>query len=144
MHNNVLQGLGILIISLCVPPSVHAQFDPEFMESHSARVIAKGVGNTRVSSGFLWKNSEHVVTTLHGVPGGSNITVECLGVKRKATVEQTFARADLILLRVKGLPNGCKPFTESDHRKPAPYTSLWTYGHHAGARSATSRMFVKG
>jgi hypothetical protein len=144
MQKNVLQSLGILLISLCLSHPAVAQFDPTFMESRSARVIAKGVGETRVSSGFLWKNSEFVVTSLHGVPGGSDVIVECLGVKKKANVEKTLARADLILLSVKGLPSGCKPFLTSDHTKPAPYTPLWTFGHHAGARSGTSRMFVKG
>lgn len=134
----------ILAASLCLPASVLAQYDSEFMQARSVRVIAKGVGKTRASSGFLWQNANQVVTSLHAVPGGSQISVECRGVRQPATVLKTLAKADLILLSTSGLPASCAPFASLQKTKPQPYTPLWTFGYHAGARSGTSRKFEKG
>ncbi|MEO0368291.1 MAG: serine protease [Pseudomonadota bacterium] len=141
-----LSGLRTaLIVYLCaISAPALSQFDPRFMESHSVRVVAKSSSGTFASSGFLWKSSSQVVTSLHGVPGGSQITVECQGVKRAATVLKTLAKSDLILLGVNGLPSTCEPFTSANKTKPEPYTHLWTFGYHAGARSGTSRRFEKG
>ena len=144
MQIKLFRRLSILALSFYFVESALAQFNPTFMESHSVRVIAKGVGQTRASSGFLWKSSSQVVTSLHAIPGGSQITVECRGVSKPATVEKTLAKADLILLRVNGLPSACQPFTSSNNTKPEPYTTLWTFGYHAGAKSGTSRKFEKG
>ncbi|MBT8115982.1 MAG: serine protease [Arenicella sp.] len=119
------------------------QIDEDFMQSYSVRVIAKSDGITKASSGFLWGNTNQVVTTLHSIPKGSQITVQCRGATQKASISKTLRKADLILLDVNGLPDACRAFTSFDATKPKRGAPLWTFGYHAGARSLTDREFKK-
>lgn len=139
-----MKRLPSLLLVLCMIGEVQAQYDPAFMEARSVRVVATGVGKTRASSGFLWKTNDQVITSLHSVPGGSKISVECRGVRKPATVVKTLAKADLILLKAPGLPSSCAPFTSYEPTKPQPFATLFTFGYHAGAKSGTSRKFEKG
>lgn len=135
---------GALWLTAAHCTAVNAQYDPEFMEARSVRVIAKGVHRTNAASGFLWQNREQVITSLHAVPSGSEISVECRGVRKRATVLKTLLKADLILLHAPDLPASCTPFMSMEKTKPEPYSPLYTFGYHAGARSGTSRKFEKG
>ncbi|MEM7359418.1 MAG: serine protease [Pseudomonadota bacterium] len=133
-----------LLLALTAISESQAQYDPDFMEARSVRVVASGVGKTRASSGFLWKSRDQVITSLHSVPGGSKVSVECRGVRKPATVLKTLPMADLILLKAPGLPASCQPFTSFEAKKPQPFATLFTFGYHAGAKSGTSRKFEKG
>ena len=89
---------GLLLAFTAISES-QAQYDPAFMEARSVRVVASGVGKTRASSGFLWQSRDQVITSLHSVPGGSKVSVECRGVRKPATVLKTLPMADLNVRR---------------------------------------------
>jgi S1-C subfamily serine protease len=135
--------VSLIMVSFCLSNQVKAEFDGAFIESHAIRVVAESGGKAKAASGFLWENNTQVITSLHAIPAGSNITVECRGVRRPATVTNVLAKADLILLTVNGLPSGCLPFNSYQANKPKRNTPLWTFGYHAGARSLTDREFKK-
>ncbi len=143
-HNALCAALLAAWFSCLLSMNSFAQLDPTFLTKHSVRVVARGVGKPKASSGFLWQNANQVVTALHGVPKGTQITVECRGAKQAAKVIRALPSADLALLETSGLPASCQPFTRFDANKPKPGTTLWTFGYYSGAPGGTSRKFEKG
>lgn len=134
----------LLLCAVTYLPGAHAQFNPQFLEHHSVRVIARGPNYARAASGFLWQRANQIVTSLHAVPHEAQIIVECRGVSRVAQVSKTLVHADLALLVADGLPELCTPIMSANTDKPGPYSDLYTFGYHAGARSGTSRAMKKG
>ena len=61
-------GFSFGFIYLTAAP-LSAQYDARLMESSSVRIVAKGVGKAKASSGFLWQTRDQVITSLHAIPG---------------------------------------------------------------------------
>ncbi len=120
-------------------------FNPALLEPKVLRIeVTPAQGKPSAASGFLWKTNDQVVTSLHAVPGGAAIVVECLGRRVRATVAAVLPRADLVLLKAASSLDGCSPFSSADEQVPAANSELHTYGFHAGTKSGTSRRFNKG
>lgn len=119
-------------------------FDPATLEPVVVRIEAHSPAGAKAASGFLWQNRSQVVTSLHAVPGGAKIVVECRGARSAARVVKVLQRADLALLQTDAPLSGCTPFTAADEQAPARNSDLHTFGYHAGAKSGTSRRMNKG
>lgn len=131
-------------MSLLVSQFGRAEFDLPLLETNSVRVVVRGDGKAHAASGFLWQNANQVVTSLHALSPNSSIIIQCQGVSKLAQLSKVYARADLALLKVNGLPTACKPITKLNKQAPLPDSNLYTFGYHAGAKSGTSRAIKKG
>jgi len=93
-----------------------------------------GQGNKAVynATGFCWKDSQHVVTTLHAVAGMKNIKISIPPGRDKETtaeIVRVYKKADLALLKLhKDI--GLKPLKEAD-ANPNSMSSfvVWGYPH---------------
>lgn len=142
MHRHTT--LPALLLGACALAQAQP-FNPAVLEPKVLRIeVTTAQGRTSAASGFLWKTADQVVTSLHAVPGGANIVVECRGRRVRATVAAVLPRADLALLQAASSLEGCSPFTAHDEQAPAPNSELHTYGFHVGAKSGSSRRFNKG
>lgn len=94
------------ILAASVPWPVFAKTRAEMLGGALGSVVkveADGVGAT----GFLWPDSQHVVTALHVVDNSSRIVVNFVDAQarvvdtQRATVERVLQKADLVLLRLQ-------------------------------------------
>ncbi len=83
----------------------------ELMRAASRSIVkiecrGTGTGEGHAASGFVWGQSNTVVTALHVVAGSNTINVyfESVGVKRRASILRVLKRADLALLQVENAP----------------------------------------
>ena len=84
---------------------------------------------TKSGTGFLWSSPDTAVTALHVVAGCDRIQAyfESLKISRPATVVKVLRRADLVLLKISGAPNG--RVLVVDPRPPALTDHLSTLGY---------------
>lgn len=114
MNKNIISKIiGIRIICAILVfflfySNLNSQNDlPVVFEKVSKSIVKvknRSTGNS--ASGFIWNNSNRIVTALHVVDRGTNIQVyyEGAGVSRSAKVEKVFKDADLVLLVVNNPP----------------------------------------
>ncbi len=103
-----LRGLAIAFASsLSAQPALTG----EQLRAASRSVVkiecrSTGTEDGHAATGFLWGQTNTVVTALHVVAGCNNITVyfEASGAKRRATISRVRKRADLALLEVENPP----------------------------------------
>ena len=147
-------------VSLCIPllvitsytthtfaqvPASAMRVDEEYLKKRSVRVIVSGKDVNgkpwaKVSSGFLWKNKQEIVTSLHGVPPNGNIRVKCMGTSQQATVEAVLEAADLILLKATNEFSNCEAFNGYDQEGSGAGRLFWTYGWRDGAQGGLPRF----
>jgi hypothetical protein len=144
LPSSAVAAVGVALLALS-PGLVLAQgFNPSVLEASVVRVVVRGGGKSFAASGFVWQKPGQIVTSLHAVPGGFEVTVECKGRKASASVAKVLARADLALLTAADGLGGCTPIAQALEQKPAPGSELHTFGFHAGAQSGSSRRLHKG
>jgi len=136
--------VGIALVMFWPALAGGQRFDPSVLESSVVRVLVRGGGKSFAASGFVWQKPDQVVTSLHAVPGGWEVTVECRGRKTAASVTRVLPRADLVLLTAPGGLGACTPLGPAQAQKPEPGSELHTFGFHAGAQSGASRRLHKG
>jgi hypothetical protein len=107
------------------------------------RVDAAGCTlGARRGSGFVWQNSDSVVTALHVVAGCTNISVRYAvggGQLRKAQVTRTLKKNDLALLTVES-PVAVKPIGTAT-TPPSPGESITAWGYPLAVRGLIDTQF---
>ncbi len=69
------------------------------------KILVHTEGRLSFYTGFSWKNSRHIVTTLHAIKSGSSITVLFNDeFPKSAHVLKTYKEADLVMLKVDSEP----------------------------------------
>lgn len=93
----------------------------------------------RVGTGFLWQQSDQVVTTLHVLAGCQTFSVyyEHERVERDARLHRSHRRADLALLVVENAPN--LPVLKIDQRIPDLSEDLVVLGYELGSPTMGSK-----
>ncbi len=137
------QSALIAVASVFIASPALAALNWADLNSRIVRVEVKANGKDRLSSGFIWKESNQVVTSLHTVLGSQEIWVTCKQHRQKATVLSVNKAADLVLLQTRPFPSNCKPFESVVTEKPRPTQKLYTLGYYGKAIAATSREFTK-
>ena len=126
LKQRVLQLTLCVLILFCAP--VQAQFDRESLSNATVRVVVK-VRNqvVAVASGFVWQQSNHVVTSLHVMDTDPNtiVIVEFGKERRLAKVKSILPDADLVLLEVTHPVDNWQPLRHFKSDKPK-YQSLLT------------------
>ncbi|MEO1079496.1 MAG: serine protease [Pseudomonadota bacterium] len=89
------------------------------------------------STGFLWRSSDQVVTSLHGVLAareeGWQIDVICRGNPVRATPDRVLKKADLVMLKTDQPVVGCTPFEGSVDADPESGLAMQSAGWPANA-----------
>ena len=86
-----------VLISCCV--TAKAQLTGNAIQELRKSTVRVQSGS-KVSTGFLWKNNNWVVTTLHSIDQSNNIRVTLVDQVRTAKVEKVLKRYDLALLKL--------------------------------------------
>ena len=133
---------GMLALCLATPRVVVAQFNPEVLERSVVKVTVTAAGKTHSGTGFLWGNSNQIVTALHLVQPGGNIVVECRGRRQVAQLIRALREADLALLSAP--MDGCVPLQSRQDAVPQFGSRLYTFGYGGGAQAGTSKALEKG
>jgi len=95
-------------------------------------------GKQRTGSGFIWRDSRHVVTALHVVSGCANLSIfsEQSGDTIGAKVERTLRSADLALLK---LDRASQTPLQPAKKQPGLHADLVALGYELGAPTLSSK-----
>jgi hypothetical protein len=102
MKNFIIIVVFVSLVSTRVTPQITLDKFNQWKKS-IVRVDANQCGGIdRSASGFLWKQTTWVVTTLHVVNGCGKMSVysEATGSTKKATILRVLPRQDLVLLQI--------------------------------------------
>ncbi|HZK08508.1 MAG TPA: serine protease [Bacteroidales bacterium] len=140
---------ALLLITFIVSVNLPAQFNP--VESAKSLVMIKITANGQPSaaSGFIWKQDDWVVTSLHAMQAGAEIKVLYLNSYwRDATVIRVLPKADLVLLKTNltemPLSKPVKPITSFYTNKIKFPEKLYAQGYHGGANGHRTQSLEKG
>lgn len=126
------------------------QVDPNQIKNSLVRVKVKtNGGKDKVMTGFVWKNPDQVVTSLHGMSKNGSIEVLYMNQAwRKVKIKKVYQRADLVLLEVlpnqAQLPDGVIPIKNFNVAPIKMGTEVYAFGFNGGAKGASSRNLKKG
>jgi hypothetical protein len=128
----------ILILMVLMHPIYAQKFDPNVSEKSLVRVEIKDGNKGYACSGFVWKNQNWVVSSLHAMKNGASYQVVYHNkYYRDAEVYKVYADADLVLLKTnvdeKPLSTPAVPITSFNAEKVAFGTQLYAQGYHGGA-----------
>jgi hypothetical protein len=123
-----------------------AQFNPKEAKKSLVKVMVTGNGEAGVCTGFIWKQENWVVTSLHAMRHGATIRVQYLDQYwREGDISRVYKEADLVLIEVKGsVPDGIVPISRYDETKIPYNTNIHTIGYNNGAKGSSSRLLTKG
>ncbi len=124
----------------------NAQFNPLEAKKSLVKVYVTKGNEAGVSTGFIWKRDNWIVTSLHGMQPGGKIEVVYLDKYwTDAVVKKVYQPADLVLLKVEGsIPEGVVPITEYNESQIPHTSSIHAIGYNNGAKGASSRLLTKG
>lgn len=135
----------LLSLLFCLP--AQAQFDPERLSQATVRVVVK-VRNqvVAVASGFVWQQSNHVVTSLHVMDPDpkAKIIIEFGKKRRLAHVKSVLPDADLVLLEVRRPIDDWQPLMQYERNKPEYKSLVTALGFNKGALGMSTRELIKG
>lgn len=129
---------------------VSAQFNPAEVNKSLVRVVvSSGGGQSNVMTGFVWKNPNQIVTSLHGMSRNGTIRVLYLNQAwREAKIKRVLQKADLVLLELipgqSPVPAGVVPLTSFSDQPIRFGTEIYAMGYNLGAEGSSSRTLKKG
>jgi hypothetical protein len=126
------------------------QFDPNPIKNSLVRVVVPiNDKDSKVLTGFVWKNPNQVVTSLHGMSKTGTIKVLYLNnAWRNVKIKKVYQKADLVLLEVlpgqDPVPIGVAPINNF-HVGPIKFgADVYAFGFNSGAPGSSSRILRKG
>ncbi|MEH6637205.1 MAG: serine protease [Halioglobus sp.] len=134
-----------LLAIICMP--VLAQLDADATHNSVVRVVVDDGGEVGVASGFVWKEKNLVITSLHAVrPKPAKITVECRDTPYKARVHKFFRDADLVLLETEADMASCSPLSKIRPESPKldGKTRLTAFGFKPDVTASTTKDLRRG
>lgn len=112
-----------------------AQPSEAIVENMRKSVVRIQSGN-KVGTGFLWKNQNWVVTTLHLIQNKNNIKVELDNGFRTARIIKVLVRHDLALLQLDAPVGDTNPIFSSVGTSSFN-SSIYTMGYNGGGNTGT-------
>ena len=146
----------ILLLSICVFSFQRgfSQGDPDNLAKSLVKItIAENGNNIIAASGFVWQRNDYVVTSLHVMRPGINITIKLnwSGDNRgvwNARVIKVHPSADLVLLQVIpgdiGLPAWTPITTKGDSKQLKFSEEIFALGYNHGANGWSTKTLKKG
>ncbi len=126
-----------------------SQVNPSKIKKSLVKVIVQGK-HSGVASGFLWKETNQVVTSLHAMQESAKIMIVYTDASgkssiKKATIEKVYKPADLVMLKVEGtIPSGFVAFNSYNDNKIEYAADIHAFGYNSGAEGSSSRKLSKG
>jgi hypothetical protein len=144
--------LTILLVAFFSSLDVKAQVNSADIEKSVVRIEVSDpkriVTEANVCTGILWKSEDQIVTSLHAMHPGWNITVKYFGeFPRPAEVVRVLKEADLVLLRLippAKAPEGAKAFTSYHSEQLAEHSVIISLGYNRGAPKPSTQEMKKG
>lgn len=140
-----------LALSLLLSNKISArQFDPDNVKNALVKVVvAVNNNSSNALTGFVWKNPNQIVTSLHGMSRTGDIRILYQDQAwRKAKIKKVLQKADLVLLElVEGQsppPSGVVPIDQYNRSKIKFGTDVFALGYNGGATGSSSRQMKKG
>jgi hypothetical protein len=140
---------ALLLLIFFTATNLSAQFNP--VESAKSLVMIKVTANGQptAASGFIWKQDDWVVTSLHAMQAGAQIKVLYLNeFWRDASVICVLPKADLVLLKTNlaemPLNKAVKPIASFYTGKVKFPEKLYAQGYHGGANGSRTQSLEKG
>lgn len=139
----------LVIIVLTVGGSI-AQLDPKESAKSLVKVMVSGSGKANICSGFIWKQDDWVVTSLHAMKNGGKVEIQYLNQYwRDAKVYKVLSKSDLVLLKVdlsgdNRLPEPVKAIINYDANGVSFDEPLYAQGYHGGADGHRTQKMTKG
>lgn len=121
-------------------------FNPKEVQKSLVKVMVTSNGKAGICSGFIWKEGDWVVTSLHAMKPGGEIKVQYLDQHwRTAQIIKVNVDADLVLLQVSGtVPAGIIPLQAYSTQTLNFGEEIIALGYNSGAKGSSTRSMKKG
>ncbi len=142
--------ISLVVISVLAIQTGFAEMDPKETAKSLVKVMVSGSGKANICSGFIWKQDDWVVTSLHAMKKGGRIEVQYLNQYwRDAVVAKVLTKGDLVLLKVdlsgdNKLPEPVKSITSIEKNGVHFDEPLYAQGYHGGADGHRTQKMSKG
>lgn len=138
--------LSSLLLLLVICLQANAQFNPNILKKSLVKIIVTGEDKkSGVCSGFIWKQADHVVTSLHAMKPNGKVKVGYGNKFFEANILKTHPDADLVLLKVNGdIPTDVEPLKEYNDNTIKFGASIFALGYNGGAKGSSTRTLKKG
>ena len=126
------------------------QFDPNLASKSLVRVVVSvNQKESNVLTGFIWKNPNQVVTSLHGMSRTGTIKILYPGnAWRNAIIKKLLPKADLVLLELapgeQAPPAAATPISNINSGSIKFGAEVFALGFNSGAQGSSSRTLKKG
>jgi hypothetical protein len=142
------KAISILAVFIFSTATIIGQFNPSDAEKSLVKVMVLKEGKSAsVLSGFVWKKGEWIVTSLHGMKPGYDITVQYLNKHwRSAKIIKVYKEADLVLLEVDKtkVPAGVVAIQDYADKKLNFGEDIIAIGYNSNSKSSSTRKMSKG
>jgi len=149
MMNKVI--LLIIVFAFSITGNTQSKYDFKEKGKSVVQIMVKIPGkDPNVCTGFVWKQKDWVVTSLHAMHPKGTIEILYGGVWNKnVSVIRVHEKADLVLLQINQpamFPADVVPIKEIEtNTNPIPYDEkLSSIGYNMGARAAQPKNLIRG
>jgi len=145
----MIKVIAIVLLLLAEISPAFSQFNPVTAEKSLVKVMVTADNKMGVCSGFLWKKTSWVVTSLHAMKNGGKIQVVYAGNNiREATVIKVFNDADLVLLQTnidaKPLSNDVVALSTFHQGEVTFGEKIYAIGYNGGSKGDQTQALEKG
>lgn len=132
IKRNIISLIFCLFLFACF--NLHAQLTESAIKDLRKSTVRVKSGS-KVSTGFLWKNNDWVVTTLHSIEQSNNIQITLVDQVRNAHVVRVLKRYDLALLKLDSPVT--LPIINNSNDKPIINSNLYVLGYNGKGNLST-------
>lgn len=139
--------LYIIVVLISFSLFCSAQFDPRLAQKSLVKVMVTANGKAGVCSGFVWKQGQWIVTSLHAMKPGGEIQVQYLDqFWRSAKIIRVNIEADLVLLQITDgdVPAGVIPLQAYSTKTLNLGDDIIAIGYNSGSKGSSTRSMKKG
>ncbi|MCB0806625.1 MAG: trypsin-like peptidase domain-containing protein [Bacteroidales bacterium] len=140
--------VSAILFTFFISTVTHSQIDHDKARRSIVQIMVKVPGSDpSVCTGFLWKQKDWVVTSLHAMHPQGEILVLYNGEEWfKADIKKTHQQADLVLLQVRDgseVPSNVVPLTKYNENQIPYRTNITAIGYNRGARKSVSKPLTR-
>jgi len=126
----------------------YGQFNPDVARKSLAKIMVTSNGKANTCSGFLWKQGNWVVTSLHAMrPGGTVLVQYPDNNWKNARIKKINVKADLVLLELapgETVPSGITPLQGFSPKQLVFDEPIYAVGFNSGSEGSPTRSMKKG
>jgi hypothetical protein len=126
----------------------NGQFNPDVARKSLVKIMVTSNGKANSCSGFLWKQGNWIVTSLHAMRPGGNVLVQYPDNNWKnASIKKINIKADLVLLELTAgetVPNDIQPLQGFSPKQLVFDEPIYAVGYNSGSEGSPTRSMKKG